>query len=77
MLRAPTPAALTSLSGSARATTRGADAVASASEIFDLAFAPNASVWELGADGEWTHHAGSAHLQETLITRRRMRRTGA
>ena len=54
-----------------------ADAVASASEIFDLAFAPNASVWELGADGEWTHHAGSAHLQETLITRRRMRRTGA
>ncbi|NPC98959.1 RNA degradosome polyphosphate kinase [Nocardioides sp. zg-DK7169] len=52
-----------------------ADAVASAEEVFDLAFAPDASVWELGPDGEWTHHAGRSHLQETLITRRRARRT--
>ncbi|WP_166134311.1 RNA degradosome polyphosphate kinase [Nocardioides ochotonae] len=52
-----------------------ADAIASVGEIFDLAFAPDASGWELGPDGEWTHNAGSRHLQETLITRRRARRT--
>ncbi|MQW77987.1 RNA degradosome polyphosphate kinase [Nocardioides sp. dk4132] len=52
-----------------------ADAIADVGQIFDLAFASDAAAWELGPDGEWTHHAGPRHLQETLITRRRARRT--
>jgi polyphosphate kinase len=42
--------------------------------LLDLALDEQTSAWELGADGEWVHHAGERHLQDELISRQRARR---
>jgi polyphosphate kinase len=42
--------------------------------ILDLAFDPDASAWELGADGSWRHRDGDLHLQTVLIERHGRRR---
>ena len=52
-----------------------AESIAEVGEMLDLAFWHDTSAWLLDSEGEWARNAGAVQYQETLIDRRRRRRT--
>ncbi|GAA1915674.1 RNA degradosome polyphosphate kinase [Nocardioides lentus] len=53
----------------------GEAAVAEVGGLLDMVTAEDADTWHLDADGAWTRHPGTLHVQDTLVERQRRRRT--